>query len=51
MSMLKSGISTIICYVLIIDQSYCKLADRMMFSAKLPAITAFVVCFITTVAV
>ena len=49
--MLKRGMSTIICYVLIMDQSCCKLAERMIFKAKFPAIIAFVVYFSTAVAV
>jgi hypothetical protein len=36
--------------VLIIDQSYDRLADRMIFRAKFPAMIVVVACFITTVA-
>jgi hypothetical protein len=39
----NKGISTMICCVLIIDQSCCNDADRIMFSAMLPAITTLVV--------
>ena len=39
---LNSGISTIICCVLISDHSYCRLADNTMFITRLPAIATFV---------
>jgi hypothetical protein len=38
----KSGISTIIYYVLIIDHNYYSEADRIKFKAILPANNAFV---------
>ena len=38
----NKGIITMICCVLIIDQSYCNEAERKMFSTMFPAIIAFV---------
>lgn len=40
---LNKGYNTINCYVFIIDQSYCREADKIMLTTMLPAIKAFVV--------